>query len=93
MGIGHRAAVDKVTANDYQATLLHQFGLDHEQLTFHHGGQSQCPLQLRQRASPARVVKEIVGEIKFPNTRRPPSRPPASTESGFIADSTFAHSG
>ena len=55
--VGHRAAVDKVTANDYQATLLHQFGLDHEQLTFHHGGQSQKLTNGR----PARVVKEIVG--------------------------------
>ena len=54
--VGHRAAVDKVTANDYQATLLHQFGLDHTQLTYHHGGQPQKLTNDR----PARVVKEIV---------------------------------
>ena len=55
--VGHRAAVDKVTANDYQATLLHQFGLDHTQLTYHHGGRPQKLTNDR----PARVVKEIVG--------------------------------
>ena len=55
--VGHRAAVNKVTANDYQATLLHQFGLDHPQLTYHHGGRSQKLPDDR----PARVVREILG--------------------------------
>jgi len=54
--VGHRAAVGKVTANDYQATLLHQFGLDHNELVYHHGGKSQKLTNDR----PARVVKEIL---------------------------------
>jgi hypothetical protein len=54
--VGHRAAVDKVTANDYQATLLHQFGLNHEQLTYQHGGRPQKLTNDRD----ARVVKEII---------------------------------
>ena len=54
--VGHRAAVNKVTANDYQATLLHQFGIDHTQLTYHHGGRSQKLTNDR----PARVVREIL---------------------------------
>ena len=54
--VGHRAVVDKVTANDYQATLLHQFGLDHNQLVYHHAGRSQKLTNDR----PARVVKEIL---------------------------------
>jgi len=54
--VGHRAAVNKVTANDYQATLLHQFGLDHKKLIYHHGGRAQKLTNDR----PARVVKEIL---------------------------------
>ncbi len=54
--VGHRAAVDKVTATDYQATLLHQFGLDHEQLSYQHGGRPQKLTNDRD----ARIVKEII---------------------------------
>jgi len=54
--VGHRATVNKVTANDYQATLLHQFGLNHNELIYHHGGRSQKLTNDR----PARVVKEII---------------------------------
>jgi len=54
--VGHRAAVNKVTANDYQATLLHQFGLDHNELVYHHGGQTQKLTNDR----PARVVRELI---------------------------------
>ena len=32
------AAVDKVHVHDFQATLLHQLGIDHERLTFKHQG-------------------------------------------------------
>jgi len=38
---GHRAVVDKLTPNDIQATLLHQLGLDHTQLTFHYNAREQ----------------------------------------------------
>jgi len=53
---GHRAAVDPVSPNDYQATLLHLFGLDHAKLTYHYNGQEQKLTDTR----PARVVKELL---------------------------------
>ena len=39
--IGHKAAVNKVTVNDLHATILHLLGMDHERLTFRHGGRDQ----------------------------------------------------
>ena len=54
--VGHRAAVDRVTPNDYQATLLHLFGIDHKQLVFHHNGQKQTLTNQRE----ARVVHKIL---------------------------------
>ena len=54
--VGHRAAVNKVTANDFQATLLHQFGLDHSKLAFFHNGQEQTLTAGRE----ARVVHDII---------------------------------
>ena len=38
---GQRAMVDKVSHHDFQATLLHLFGLKHEDLTFKHNGREQ----------------------------------------------------
>jgi len=35
---GHHAVRDVVNHYDYHATLLHLFGLDHEQLTYRFGG-------------------------------------------------------
>ncbi|MBX7165740.1 MAG: DUF1501 domain-containing protein [Pirellulales bacterium] len=53
---GHRAVENVVTPNDLQATILHQFGLDHQQLLYLHGGREE---QLTaQRA--ARVLQEIL---------------------------------
>ncbi|HEY1189138.1 MAG TPA: DUF1501 domain-containing protein [Gemmata sp.] len=54
--VGHKAAENVVTPNDFQATLLHLLGLDHEKLVFHHGGKAQRLTDGR----PARVVKEIL---------------------------------
>ena len=54
--VGHRAAVNKVTANDFQATLLHQFGLDHSKLVFFHNGLEQTLTAGRE----ARVVHDII---------------------------------
>ena len=54
--VGHRAVVDKVTANDYQATVLHLFGIDHENLVYEHNGQKQLLTANR----PCRVVREIL---------------------------------
>jgi hypothetical protein len=38
---GHKAVTDVFTPNDYQATVLHLFGLDAQKLVFHHNGQEQ----------------------------------------------------
>jgi hypothetical protein len=54
--VGHKAAVNVVTPNDFQATVLHLLGLDHEKLVYHHGGRAQRLTDGR----PARVVKEIL---------------------------------
>ena len=35
---GYRAVEDVVTIHDLHATILHLMGLDHERLTFRHGG-------------------------------------------------------
>ncbi|MGE3315029.1 MAG: DUF1501 domain-containing protein [Planctomycetaceae bacterium] len=53
---GHKAAVNKVGPNDYQATILHLFGLDHTKLSFHYSGQDH-KLTNNQ---PCRVVNEIL---------------------------------
>ena len=54
--VGHRAVVNKVTANDYQATLLHQFGFEHQELVYKYNGQQQKLTADR----PARVVSDIL---------------------------------
>lgn len=38
---GHKAVTDVFTPNDYQATVLHLFGIDYQKLVFHHNGQEQ----------------------------------------------------
>lgn len=53
---GHKAVENVVTPNDYQATLLHQFGLNWQDLVYVHGGQEQIITNNR----PARVVREIL---------------------------------
>ncbi len=53
---GHKAVTDVVTPNDYQATVMHQFGLDHKQLVFAQGGQEREITNQRG----ARVVNEIL---------------------------------
>ena len=54
--VGHRAAVDPVSPNDYQATLLHLFGMDHTKLAYHYNGQEQKVTDNR----PCRVVNELL---------------------------------
>lgn len=54
--VGHRAVENVVTPNDYQATLLHLFGLNWQDLIFHHGGQSRIVTAGRE----AKVVNEIL---------------------------------
>lgn len=54
--VGHHAAKDRVTPNDFQATLLHQFGLDYRKLTYRYNGQEQEITNKRE----ARVVEGIL---------------------------------
>ncbi len=54
--VGHKAAVDVVTPNDYQATILHLLGLDHTKLIYHSNGRQQRLTDGR----PARVVEQIL---------------------------------
>src|SRR2546427_8490194 len=53
---GHKAVVDPVSPNDYHATLLHLFGLDHTKLVYFHNGQEDHITDNK----PCRVVKEIL---------------------------------
>ncbi len=54
--VGHHAVENIVTPNDFQATLLHQFGLDYQRLVYHHNGRDQSLIDGR----PAHVVGEII---------------------------------
>jgi hypothetical protein len=54
--VGHRAVEDVVTPNDFQATILHLFGMDHNRLVYHANGREQRLTDGR----PARVVREIL---------------------------------
>ncbi len=53
---GHKAVVNPVSPNDYHATLLHLFGMDHAELAYFQNGQSQHLTD----GKPCRVVKEIL---------------------------------
>ena len=53
---GHKAAVDTVSPSDYQATLLHLFGLDHNRLVYHYNAQEQKLTDNR----PCRIVNELL---------------------------------
>ncbi len=54
--VGHRAVENVVTPNDFQATVLHLFGLDHEQLAYHANGR----VQHLTNGQAARIVREIL---------------------------------
>ena len=54
--VGHKAVENVVTPNDYQATILHLFGLDHARWMYHVNGRDQRLTDGR----PARIVKEIL---------------------------------
>ncbi|HVJ86817.1 MAG TPA: DUF1501 domain-containing protein, partial [Caulifigura sp.] len=56
--VGHRAVTNIVTPNDYQATVLNLFGLDHQKLTYLHNGQEQIITAKRD----CRVVGDILNK-------------------------------
>lgn len=53
---GHHAVENIVTPNDIQATILHQFGLDHSALTYLRAGREELLTDHR----PARVLHEVL---------------------------------
>lgn len=53
---GHRAVENVVTPNDFQATVLHLFGLKSEEVTYPYNNQTQIITAGR----PARVVSELL---------------------------------
>lgn len=53
---GYAAIEDKVHIHDLHATILHLLGLDHEKLTYRHGGRNYRLTDVH-----GRVVKEILG--------------------------------
>ncbi len=54
--VGHHAVENVVTPNDFQATLLHQFGLKTEDLTYRYNGVEQQITNQR----PSKVVGDIL---------------------------------
>ncbi|MDG2013771.1 MAG: DUF1501 domain-containing protein [Pirellulaceae bacterium] len=52
---GFKAAIDQTTVYDFNATLLHLMGLDHERLTFYHNG-----LERRLTNVHGQVVKDVL---------------------------------
>ncbi len=52
---GNAVATNPLSIHDIHATLLHQMGIDHEKLTFRHGGRDQRLTDVH-----GRVVKEIL---------------------------------
>src|SRR5262249_59065224 len=58
---GLRAVRDRISVNDFHATLLHLLGLDHEKLTHPHSGRDE---RLTDVAGP--VVEKGVGGVTYP---------------------------
>ena len=52
---GHKAAVDPVEVYDFNATILHLLGLDHERLSYYHNG-----LERRLTNVHGHVIKEVL---------------------------------
>ena len=52
---GNSVVEDQVDIHDIHATMLHQMGVDHERLTFRHGGRDQSLTDVH-----GRVVKKIL---------------------------------
>lgn len=54
--VGHKATVNVVTPNDFQATVLHQFGLSADKLLYHSNGRAERLIE----GSASRVVREVL---------------------------------
>ena len=55
--IGWGVVKDPIHVNDYQATLLHLFGLDHEKLTYNYGGLDRRLTTITRKS---KVIKELL---------------------------------
>jgi hypothetical protein len=55
--LGYKVAMGKVRFSDLRATVLHQMGLDHETLTYHHSGRDETFTD--SSLTGARVVHEL----------------------------------
>jgi len=58
--IGYKSVEGRVGVNDFLATILHQLGLDHDQLTYRHNGIEETLTD--KKVTAARVVGEILQE-------------------------------
>jgi hypothetical protein len=56
--VGYRSVVGRVSVPDLHASILHQFGIDHNRLTYHHHGSDETLTDAR--VSKARVVGEVL---------------------------------
>lgn len=56
--VGYHAVENVVSVPDLFATILHQMGLDHTRLTYHHNGRDESLTDVA--VSKARVVHELL---------------------------------
>ena len=56
--IGYKSVTDRVSVADLHATILHQLGIDHGQLTFRHSGRDETPTD--PSLTGAHVVSELL---------------------------------
>ena len=56
--VGNRAVENRVSVPDLHATILHQLGLDHDQVTYHHAGRDETLTD--SVLTGAEVIREIV---------------------------------
>jgi len=55
---GNSIVADQVDIHDIHATILHQLGVDHERLTFRHGGRDHRLTDVH-----GRVMKSLIGDV------------------------------
>ncbi|HUQ71875.1 MAG TPA: DUF1501 domain-containing protein [Planctomycetaceae bacterium] len=56
--VGYAAAVNRVSVADLHATVLHQLGIDHTELSFHHAGRAETLTDAS--LTEARVVQDVL---------------------------------
>ena len=56
--LGYRSVENITTVHDLHATILHQLGLDHNKLTYHHQGHSESLTD--SRVTQAKVIQDIL---------------------------------